>query len=246
MTVPPLAPSARLRWDIVERQLADLPADPLILELGAGSGAAAVRLASLGEYVGVEPDEVSNRIASSRLPPRAELFASIDDVERYDFDLVCSFEVLEHLVDDVGELRRWTEHLKRGGMVVVSVPAHVRRFGAWDERVGHIRRYDPSDLATLLESAGLVDVTVRTYGFPLGNFLEQVRNAIAARQAKGAVGAKRVDIEARTAESGRLLQPPMWAARVVDILTWPFRLMQRAVSGTDLGTGLIGRARRPL
>jgi len=245
MSLAPLTPSARHRWDIVERHLADLPSNPRILELGAGSGAAAVRLALLGDYVGIEPDEQSNRTARSRLPSDARMFAAIDDVEDHGFDLVCSFEVLEHLVDDLGELRRWIEYVKPGGMVVVSVPAFSHRFAAWDERVGHIRRYDPADLVRLLKSAGLVDVTVRVYGFPLGYLLERVRNMIAVRETEREVGKQPADIAARTAESGRLLQPPKWASRTVDILTWPFRLMQRATYRTELGTGLVGRARVP-
>jgi SAM-dependent methyltransferase len=245
MSLPPLAPSARLRWDVVERRLADLPPNPRILELGAGSGAAAVRLALLGDYVGVEPDEESNRTARSRLPSGATLFSTIDDVDDHNFDLVCSFEVLEHLEDDQGELQRWVKHVKPGGMVVVSVPAHSHRFAAWDERVGHFRRYDPADLVSLLESAGLVDVTVQTYGFPISYVLERVRNIIAAREARTAAGEQQSDMATRTAGSGRLLQPPMWASRAIDFLTWPFRLIQRATHRTNLGTGMVGRGRVP-
>ena len=112
MILPPLTPAARLRWDAVERHLADLRSDPRILELGAGSGAAGARLALLGDYVGVEPDELSNRIARSRLPQGTRMFDAIDDVEDHDFDVLCSFEVLEHIDDDLGELRRWIPHVK--------------------------------------------------------------------------------------------------------------------------------------
>ena len=84
------------------------------------------------------------------------MLSTIDDVDDYDFDVLCSFEVLEHIEDDLGELQRWVTHLKPGGMVIVSVPAHRHRFAAADEGVGHFRRYDPVDLVDLLESAGLV------------------------------------------------------------------------------------------
>ncbi len=245
MTLPPLAPAARLRWDAVERHFADLPSNPRILELGAGSGAAGARLALLGDYVGVEPDARSNRIARSRLPEGARMFDAIDNVEDRDFDLLCSFEVLEHIDDDLGELQRWLAHVKPGGMVVVSVPAHRHRFAAADEGVGHVRRYDPGDLVNLLESAGLVEVNVRAYGFPLGYLLEWARNILAARDAKRAASEQPVDVAVRTAGSGRLRQPPAWASQGIDVATWPFRLMQRATLRTDLGTGLVGRARVP-
>jgi hypothetical protein len=135
--------------------------------------------------------------------------------------------------------------VKPGGVVIVSVPAHRHRFRAADEEVGHLRRYDPVDLVDLLEQAGLVDVTVRAYGFPLGYVLEWVRNRLAARNAeRGASGAS-VDIADRTAGSGRLRQPPVWASQAIDIATWPFRVVQRANPLRSLGPGLIGRARVP-
>jgi SAM-dependent methyltransferase len=245
MTPPPLSPAARLRWDAVERHLADLPPNPRIIEFGAGSGAAGARLAVLGEYVGVEPDESSRRKARSRLPEDAQMLAVIEDVDSQDFDLLCSFEVLEHIVDDAGELERWVTYLKPGGTVLVSVPAHRHRFAAADEGVGHVRRYDPADLISLLKSVGLVDVDVRAYGFPLGYLLEWVRNFLAARDAKRASTEQSADIAARTAGSGRLRQPPAWASLVISVATWPFRLIQRVNPMTNLGPGLIGRARVP-
>ena len=245
MSLPPLAPSARLRWDVVERHLAELPPDPRILELGAGSGAAAARLALIGDYVGVEPDEESNRIARSRLPRSARMFVAIEDVNDHDFDLLCSFEVLEHIEDDLGELQSWVSHLRPGGLVIVSVPAYRHRFAAADEGVGHLRRYDPVDLVVLLERAGLVEVDVRAYGFPLGYLLEWVRNRLAVRDAKRSAGKGPLDIADRTAGSGRLRQPPVWASRAIDVATWPFRVIQRANPLRSLGSGLIGRARMP-
>jgi SAM-dependent methyltransferase len=245
MTLPPLTPAARLRWDAIEPYLDDLPNDPRILELGAGSGAAAARLALLGNYVGVEPDPASNEVARSRLPNNARMLGSLEDLEEEDFDLLCSFEVLEHIADDHGELQRWLTHVKPGGMVLVSVPAHRHRFGAADEGVGHLRRYDPADLVELLVSAGLVDVKVVAYGFPLGYLLEWVRNRLAVRDARRASSGAPADIADRTADSGRLRQPPVWASPMIDIATWPFRILQRAAPAQDLGPGLIGRGRVP-
>jgi len=245
MTLPPLAPAARLRWDAVEQHLVDLPPAPRILELGAGAGAAGARLALLGEYVGVEPDEQSNATAQSRLPETARLVTSIDEVDDRDFDLLCSFEVLEHIDDDLGELRRWLTHVKPGGMVLVSVPAHRHRFAAADEGVGHLRRYDLADLVALLDRAGLVDIDVGAYGFPLGYPLEWARNFLAARDARHARVDQPTDVADRTAGSGRLRQPPGWASLAIDITTWPFRMIQRVNPRPDLGPGLIGRARVP-
>ena len=243
MTLPPLAPNPRLRWDAIEPYLADLPGDARILELGSGGGAVATRLARLGTYVGVEPDEQSLALARSRLLPPAKVVPSIDDVNLHDFDLLCSFEVLEHLEDDLGELRRWLTRVRPSGTVIVSVPAHRHRFATHDKIVGHFRRYDPADLARLLRDAGLVDIEVHAYGFPLGYPLEWIRNILAVGDARRLRSPEPTDLSELTARSGRLRQPRAWMSLMIDIATWPFRMLQRANPSRHLGTGLIGRAR---
>lgn len=72
------------------------------------------------------------------------------------FDLVAAFDIIEHVEDDVralGEIRRV---LAPGGIVLLSVPLHPARWTAFDEAVGHCRRYTPDALDRLLRGHGLV------------------------------------------------------------------------------------------
>ena len=224
---PPLTPNAWLRWDVVRRLLDDLEGVERVLEIGAGEGALGARLARRYDYVGVEPDLVSRRKASERVGPVLEA------VPHETFDLVCAFEVLEHVEDDRAELRGWRDLLRPGGWLLVSVPAHEQRFGAADRRVGHFRRYNPDRLAELLSETGFESPRLMTYGFPLGYALEVGRHLLARRgEGEG------------TAGSGRWLQPSDrlgWATRLG---TAPFRLLQRPFARTRLGTGLVALARR--
>lgn len=67
-----------------------------------------------------------------------------------EFDLVCAFDVIEHVEDDrrvFGELSRV---LKDDGVLICSVPLHADRWTEFDEWVGHARRYDPSDLLAIM------------------------------------------------------------------------------------------------
>lgn len=244
MTRAPLTPAASLRWDALQVHLDALGPDPAFLEVGAGAGAIGSRLARRGRYVGVEPDDESRARAAARLPSEATVVASIDDVEG-SFDVLCAFEVLEHIADDAGELARWVTHLVPGGTVLVSVPAHRHRFAAADEGVGHLRRYDPDDLAELLSGVGLTDVVVHLYGFPLGYPLEWARNLLARRDARR--GAEVASAAQRSAGSGRLRQPPGWAGSAIEAATAPFGWLQRHHRLSRLGTGLIGvgRVARP-
>lgn len=74
-----------------------------------------------------------------------------DDV----FDLVGSFDVLEHLDDDTVGLAEQRRVVRSGGSVVVAVPADQRLWSKHDELVGHRRRYGRADLATLVSASRL-------------------------------------------------------------------------------------------
>lgn len=238
----PLAPNAWLRYDVIRRML---PADVTrVLEIGCGQGAVGARLAAQHEYVGLEPNPVSYQIAKDRLAllTRGEIreaeVESLDPAER--FDLVCAFEVLEHIEDDAAALKEWTGRLNPGGWLMLSVPAHQRKYAAWDELVGHYRRYEPTELADLVRTLGFTDVEVREYGAPLGYALEFGRNVIGGRRLKKMGD---VSMEQRTGGSGRLFQPSSAAQSALTRFgTAPFRSMQRVFPH---GTGLVLRAKLP-
>ena len=49
-----------------------------------------------------------------------------------EFDVVCLFDVLEHLKDDIEALVKIKEVVKPKGTVVVTVPAHRRLWSSYD------------------------------------------------------------------------------------------------------------------
>ncbi len=243
---PPLPLNAWLRYDLVQRFLRELgPEISSVVEIGAGQGGVAARLAQRYDYVGVEPDPLACSQASVRLRKAGRGRMVCGDVSALDpgatFDLLCSFEVLEHLEDDAGALVEWQRRLREGGWLLVSVPARPDRFGAHDRIVGHYRRYDAERLGELLVESGFVDPVVLTCGFPLGYALEAARNTIA----RLAVSRGSASMEEQTAASGRWLQPPDRIGWLTAAVTAPFRLLQRPFVKTGLGTGLVALARRP-
>lgn len=240
--IAPLAPNAWLRYDTISRML---PSDiATVLEVGCGQGAVGARLSARYEYVGLEPNPDSFNVAQGRLARlgrgevRQTTLESLDPDDT--FDLVCAFEVLEHIEDDAGALRTWAGAIKPGGWLMLSVPAHQHRYAAWDKLVGHYRRYDPAALAGLAKEIGLEDVEVREYGAPLGYALEFGRNAVGRRK----LGQMNdVGMDERTGASGRLFQPSSaLSSALTRHGTVPFRRMQRAFRH---GTGLVLRAKNP-
>ena len=231
-----------MRWSIVKR-LVSRTAPATILEIGAGQGSFGARLARRATYLGVEPDPTSFAIARSRIEPiggqvRNESYQTLPDVT---YDLVCSFEVLEHLEDDVSALQDWHRFVAPGGHVLVSMPAWQERYNAWDEMVGHYRRYSPDQARSALADAGFVDAQVIVYGWPLGYWTENVRGRIAAKRGVASEDGG-TSMDDRTAASGRVLQPKRVAGLAVHAATQPFVALQRLQP--TRGTGVVVLARR--
>jgi SAM-dependent methyltransferase len=67
-----------------------------------------------------------------------------------EFDLVCAFDVIEHVEDDRRIFGEVSRVLKDGGVLIFSVPLFATLWTEFDDLVGHVRRYDPSDLMALL------------------------------------------------------------------------------------------------
>jgi SAM-dependent methyltransferase len=66
------------------------------------------------------------------------------------FDLVCALDIVEHVDDDEGALKELSRVTKPGGTLVMSAPLHPSLWTAFDDFVGHKRRYEASSLIAKL------------------------------------------------------------------------------------------------
>ncbi|MGH3184287.1 MAG: class I SAM-dependent methyltransferase [Streptosporangiaceae bacterium] len=66
------------------------------------------------------------------------------------FDLVCAFDIVEHVEDDDAALSELSRVARPGGTVLISTPLHPSAWTAFDDLVGHKRRYEPSQLLAKL------------------------------------------------------------------------------------------------
>ncbi|GAA4170722.1 class I SAM-dependent methyltransferase [Phytohabitans flavus] len=241
--LPPLAPRAALRWAVVRSAVRRI-APSTILELGCGRGGFGARLARMGTYTAVEPDETSWQAAHEWITPAGGTVVHGDHLKAPDpgtYDMACAFEVLEHLEDDAGALEEWLPLVRPGGHLVLSVPADPERFGPWDEHVGHYRRYSSEQLGERLAKAGAVDITLRHYAWPLGYALDGIRDRLAVRRSSEVAESS---VEERTAGSGRVLQPgARLTGLAVKVGITPFTALQSF--SPRKGPGLVAVARRP-
>lgn len=121
-----------------------------VLEVGAGIGASTRALCAGAEerWLCLEPDpeqaaHIRSLIDDGALPAccAVEVGTVSDLPPAPAFDTVLYLDVLEHIADDAAELARAAERVVPGGRVVVLSPAHPWLFSAFDEAVGHVRRY---------------------------------------------------------------------------------------------------------
>jgi SAM-dependent methyltransferase len=62
------------------------------------------------------------------------------------FDTILYIDVLEHIADDRREMARAAERLAPNGRLIVLSPAHRVLYSAFDQAVGHFRRYSRQSL----------------------------------------------------------------------------------------------------
>lgn len=85
------------------------------------------------------------------------------------FDLVCALDILEHVADDDGALAELARVAAPGASVLLSVPLHPEAWTAFDEFVGHYRRYEPAQIIARLERHGFIIEQSAVYGMQPGS-----------------------------------------------------------------------------
>jgi len=141
-----------------------------ILEVGAGHGTLAARLARYGRLTACEPSPRAAALLRQRFADDPSVEVVESDAEslthQRHFDAIVMVNVLEHIPDDVGALAHLREGLRPGGKLIVLSPAFEALYSDFDRRVGHHRRYRAGQLRSRLVRAGLSPLDVRYVNAP--------------------------------------------------------------------------------
>lgn len=81
------------------------------------------------------------------------------------FDTIFALNVLEHIEDHVQALDNAGKMLKKGGKVIILVPAFQSLCNSFDEQLEHFRRYTSKSLKAVLEAAGFDVVHSQYFNF---------------------------------------------------------------------------------
>jgi hypothetical protein len=153
----------RLRWAAVKRLL---PAGPFeLVDVGAGAGL-------LGEYLAEERPDVTYRFVepipglAAHLEQRFGAEANRNGQAHHPgAQVLALLDVLEHQEDDHRFLEELLATMDQGARLIITVPALMRLWSAWDERLGHYKRYDKPKLRAA--AAGLpAEIERLDYLFP--------------------------------------------------------------------------------
>lgn len=178
-----------------------------VLEVGCGSGAILYEFAHRGfSGQGVETSDRARNVAEHLVSDFGgiKVSATLPD-QTESFDYLVSFEVLEHIKNDIAALCQWVERLKPGGKCLLSVPAHRDRWDITDIMAGHFRRYDKDEVVKLVDDAGLRLTCIETYGWPASWLIANLRRMVRSAQAKtGNIHVENIELgdAQRTGESG--------------------------------------------
>ena len=137
-------------------------------EVGAGVGSVSKLLLEhpIDRLVAYEPSKnlFPLLVDALRNEPRA---TAINDFFRADssdqFDSIAYINVLEHVEDDAAEIAAAYRALKRGGHLLLFVPALMALYSELDRQIGHFRRYRRSALRRIVEHAGFSVVRCRYF-----------------------------------------------------------------------------------
>lgn len=168
------SPIQHMRIRLLLELLPERGENKLALDAGCGAGDVTLPLLDRGFRVhGIDGSRYALERLEKRLTPsqRKRFSGEVSDFDRFHprqpYDLILLCEVLEHMDDDAGLLRRMRQALKPDGWIVVTVPADPGLWSDGDVFSGHVRRYTRRQLEDLILSAGLVCTTFRSYGFPI-------------------------------------------------------------------------------
>ena len=141
-----------------------LPAHAKILNVGVATGSTSELLSVFGQVVSVEYDADCCKFTQERIHMPVQN-ASITELPfaNESFDLVCAFDVIEHVEDDrkaVSELQRVC---KKHGNVMVSVPMFMFLWSHHDVVNHHVRRYTLPALKALFSDTTKGEITYASF-----------------------------------------------------------------------------------
>lgn len=149
-------------WFVLKRQLIThftqsfKPPGSIVLEIGCGGGRLSWEIQQRG-YIVLSTDYEPSAVQFAKELGINHCFISNCGegipIADESIDLIVMTDVLEHIQNHTLTINECFRILKRGGFVIITVPAYPYLFSSWDRWNNHYRRYKKNQLVELAKHA---------------------------------------------------------------------------------------------
>ena len=127
------------------------------LEVGAGKGGLIPFYKNLIKNITIiEPEKklfkiLKKNYSNKRFSIKNQTIKSV----KKNYDTIIYYDVLEHIKNDLNEVKLASKKLNKNGHLIFSVPAYQTFYSSFDKSVGHFKRYNKKDFIVLRKRTGL-------------------------------------------------------------------------------------------
>ena len=128
-----------------------------LLEVGPGKGGF---VESYKKFVKkillVEPEKKLCKFLKKKIKDKKVKIknSTIDTIDKK-FDSIIYFDVIEHIKNDLAEVKKAKKRLSKNGCLIINVPAHQYFYNNFDKSVGHVKRYSKNDFKIIEKKTDL-------------------------------------------------------------------------------------------
>ena len=127
------------------------------LEVGAGKGGLIPFYKNLIKNITIiEPEKKLFKILKKKYSNKKISIKNqtINNIKKK-YDTIIYYDVLEHIKNDLNEVKLASKKLNKNGYLIFSVPAYQTFYSSFDKSVGHFKRYNKKDFIVLRKRTGL-------------------------------------------------------------------------------------------
>ena len=137
-----------------------------LLEVGAGRGGFTnLYKAYSNKIVLAEPDKKLFLNLKKRFKKNKKIQIYNSKLKNFKkkYNTILYFDVLEHIKNDLKEVKNAKKKIRKGGYLIFNVPAHQQFYNSFDSSVGHFKRYNKLDFEVISRKAKLKIVSLFYY-----------------------------------------------------------------------------------
>lgn len=137
-----------------------------VLDFGCGTGGFAKILSKKFKVICIDPSPIAIEYCRSR-GLEFVFQSTVDDLkfQNHNLKAICALDVIEHIEDDIGTLKKLNSYLKTNGKLIVTVPAYQWLWSNHDVLHMHKRRYSKRHLHEVLIQSGFEVIYISYFNF---------------------------------------------------------------------------------